>query len=99
MKHNKTLSLEEWKDYVHNKSKFESYQLKNKKTIKINKLIPSFAKLIPVPIIIGLIASYTMVRFYGWKTFGETILSWVIGITIVTIGVATVLSKIKSKLN
>lgn len=43
---------------------------------------------LPIPIVIGIIACFLFIWLYGWRSFLEVFLSWVIGITIVTTVIA-----------
>ena len=46
--------------------------------------------LIPIPLAIGIAASYTMYRLYGVETLVEHLLGWVIGLTIIATIIASI---------
>ena len=43
-----------------------------------------YTEYLPIPILIGLIAAYILYYFYGPKVLIQALLSWTIGITLVT---------------
>jgi hypothetical protein len=45
---------------------------------------------LPVPILIGLLAAFLMVHFYGWRALWENLLAWAIGLTVITTFIASV---------
>ena len=89
-----TLTLEELHQHAKEKQRFRAYGNGSDFALNVKKYFPSLMKVIPIPIAIGLVASYMMIHFYGWREFFDQVLSWTIGITIVTIGIATILSKL-----
>jgi len=40
-------------------------------------------RLVPIPIVIGIVAALIMHDLYGWQSLLETLLGWTIGLTIV----------------
>lgn len=52
--------------------------------VEQNRRMRDLRKYIPIPIVLGLLASILYVLLWGWETFLQDFLSWVIGITIVT---------------
>lgn len=40
-------------------------------------------RLVPIPIMIGIVAALIMQNLYGWQSLLETLLGWTIGLTIV----------------
>lgn len=48
------------------------------------KVLRHLRHFLPVPILIGLVASVLYVRVWGWASFLQALLSWVVGITLVT---------------
>ncbi len=40
-------------------------------------------RLVPIPIMIGILAAIMMHKYFGWQSLLETLLGWVIGLTIV----------------
>ena len=44
---------------------------------------------LPIPIAIGILACIIYILYWGWESWFQTFLSWIIGVTIVTAVVAT----------
>jgi len=72
-----------WEDMV-------KYALANQKVIvqqqerrKKQDFYKKLRRIIPIPILMGVIAAITMQHLYGWPSLIETLLGWTIGLTIV----------------
>ena len=73
----------EWEKKVkyalNHQKQIESLKLKKEKHEFYNRL----RKLVPIPILIGIIAAIGLVSLSGFKYLIEVILTWIIGLTIV----------------
>jgi len=49
--------------------------------------------LIPLSVLIGVVAFYLMISIYGWREILKTLLSWIVGVTIVTTIIALMQKK------
>ena len=49
--------------------------------------------LIPLSVLVGMCAFYLMVSIYGWREITKTLLSWIVGATIVTAVIALMQKK------
>ncbi len=63
----------------------------------VKKLAKNLKRSLPIPIIIGIAASLVMYKLYGSETLIETLLSWIIGMTLITFIITSVLSKYEKK--
>lgn len=81
------LTQEEWKYHVESAIRRNALQ----KEREVRNLSIRLKRLIPVPILIGIIASIFLLKIGGWRIFLEQLLSWVIGITLVTTLIASFL--------
>ena len=68
---------------------------KTEKKREWKNFIHTFRILTPIPIIIGIIAAIITWRLYGPAELTKIILSWIIGITLITTVIATLLGKIQ----
>lgn len=92
----KKLNAKEWAKYIElehrNKELKKQLAAKNAREKKRPNPLAVLKTYVPGAIGLGLIAMVTMFFWFGWKVLLETVLSWIIGITIVTTYVATVSS-------
>lgn len=68
-----------------------------KKLDPVSKLTKTLKRSLPIPIIIGIAASAIMYRFYGGAKLIETLLSWIIGMTLIAFIITSILSKYEKK--
>lgn len=85
------LDKKEWQAQIR-KTIHEEHQREEKiAQRKAKEAAHKYKKYLPVPIVIGIIACIIMYKEYGIEQLIETILSWTIGITIIT----TIIGSIK----
>ncbi len=89
----KILTIKEWHNLV--KQTQDSRIYKSEKKREWKKFIHTFRVLTPIPIIIGVTAAIITWKIYGPDELTKIILSWTIGITLITTFVATLLGKIQ----
>ena len=87
------LNRKEWAEFIElerrNKELKKKIAEQNREKKKLGPLI-RIKKFVPGAIGIGIIALVAEFFWFGWRALLETVLSWIIGITIVTAYVATV---------
>ena len=76
------LSQREWAQEVEK-------ALRKSETVRKKRLLSKLQRFLPVPIIIGIVASILLITFYGWRDFFLRVLAATIAATIVTTMVAT----------
>lgn len=64
-----------------------------KKEDFLKKLTKNLKKTLPIPIMMGIVACLLMLMFFGAKQLFETLLSWIIGMTLIAFLITSVLSK------
>lgn len=84
-----------WEDIV--KEALQNHQ--HSQHIKKRKLLRdyyrSLLKFIPIPVLIGGLASYYMYVEFGWKALEQSLLSWTIGLTLIATIVASIVGRFK----
>lgn len=90
----KILSIKEWHDLVRQSKDNRFYKIEKKREWK--KFIHTFRVLTPIPIIIGFVAAIMTWNFYGPDELTKILLSWIIGITLVTTVIAGMLGKMQN---
>ncbi len=90
----KILSMKEWHDLVKQSKDNRIYKVQKKREWK--RFIHWFRTLLPIPLIIGLLAVIFTWRLYGPDELTKILLSWIIGITLVTTVMAGFLGKIQN---
>jgi MFS superfamily sulfate permease-like transporter len=93
-KKKKILTMKEWRNLVKQTKDNRIYKAEKKREWK--KFIHIFRLLIPIPLIIGIIAAIITWNLYGANELLKILLSWIIGITLVTTVVATLLGKVQN---
>jgi polyferredoxin len=72
-----------WEEQVryamHHKDTIQAMREKKEKTEHKKRL----RRLIPIPLIVGVIAAMTMYHLFGWEKLVESFLSWIIGLTLI----------------
>ena len=90
----KILTIKEWHDLVRQSRDNRIYKTEKRREWK--RFIHMFRLLTPIPLVIGLIAATITWRLYGPNELTKIILSWVIGITLITTVIAGFLGKIQN---
>lgn len=68
-----------------------------KKESAVNNVMERLRKFVPVEVIIGVVACFFMYFIFGGEKLVETLLSWVIGMTIIAAIVTSLLSRYHKK--
>ena len=89
----KVLTIKEWHNLVKQTRDNRIYKIEKKREWR--HFTHMFRILTPIPIVIGLAAAIITWRIYGPDELTKIILSWTIGITLITTFVATLLGKIQ----
>ena len=93
-KKKKILTMKEWHSLVKQTKDNRIYKTEKKREWK--NFIHTFRLLTPIPIIIGLVAAIITWKLYGPEELYKILLSWIIGITLVTTVIATLLGKVQN---
>jgi len=89
----KILTIKEWHDLIRQNRDKRIYNLEKKREWK--RFICTFRVFTPIPVVIGIVAAIITWNIYGPDELTRIILSWIIGITLITTVVAGFLGKIQ----
>ncbi len=89
----KILTIKEWHDLIKQSKDNRIYKIEKKREWR--RFIHMFRVLTPIPLVIGLVAAIITWKIYGPDELTKIILSWVIGITLITTVIAGFLGKIQ----
>ena len=84
---------ERWEKWLREQVAKKNIVLEVKERIDLRKYVPTIKALLTVEIIIGLLAIFLMYYKFGSDKLVETLLSWTIGVTIVTTIVTGIIGK------
>lgn len=80
------LTKSEWEWEVKRAMAVRAGQKKQLRKAKFAYFEKYLGKLMPLPIIIGLLAVFLIVYIYGWREFFKLFLSWIVSLTLVATG-------------
>ena len=83
----------EWEKIVSNALLNQDRIAQERKKRELRESYVRIKSLIPLSVIIGIIAFYLTLSIYGWREILRTLLSWIIGGTIVTTIIALMQKK------
>lgn len=88
----------DWEEILKNASqKARAHEIHHKHTIR--KIVDTLKKLLTVELLIGLLAAFSLYKFYGTAELFKTLLNWTIGITLATTVVTFMVNRYKKLLH
>jgi len=89
----KVLTIKEWEELIRRNKYHKVYDVEQKRDW--NRLARTLRKLVPIPVVLGFIASFITVKLYGWNELIKTVLGWVVGMTLITALIVGFMGKIQ----